>query len=68
MKQKQKNYMKGIKMTKKTTHKTTTTGWLTIKQAAFVLKILPKSVMRRIQRGTMKGKKLKNGTRLAFVK
>jgi len=57
--------MKGTKMTK---NRKTLSGWLTVARAAFVLGILPKSVMRRVQRGTMKGKVQKNGTRLVFLK
>jgi RecJ-like exonuclease len=57
--------MKGKKMTKRNK---TLSGWLTVTQAAFALGILPKSVMRRIQRGTMKFKTQKNGTRLVFLK
>lgn len=43
-------------------------GWLTLGKAAMILKIKPKSVMRRVQRGTLKRKTLKDGTKLFFVK
>lgn len=59
----------GIATTRKRlTGKNFTTGWLTLMKAAAVLKIQPKSVMRRVQRGTMKRKTLKDGTKLFFVK
>lgn len=55
--------MKGTKMT----NKRKINGWVTVKQAAFALGILPKSIMRRIQRGTMKFKTQKDGTRLVYL-